>query len=296
MRPSDAFPARAGAARRTIWLASFPRSGNTYLRCILNRCFGLPSTSVYGLDDLGGNAALERYAGHFNADSPPPGLDPDAPLLVKTHHAPADDGPAIYVVRDGRAATVSLWEFMNKRMPLRALICGYSAGGTWSSHVAAWRPWARPNTLLLRYEDMVEELPAVLARLSRFLDRPILSPDVPSRDEVAAIDGRWVREASDWRRKVGRRHLQLFESVDGEMLARLGYEPRGAACGAAAQDTGRVLRLTRTADDALAALEVRSAAAYWRLRRGAGRRLALLRQRGRRAAANNPDLPKRPVT
>jgi len=30
-----------------IWLASYPRSGNTLLRVILKHCFGLSSQSVY---------------------------------------------------------------------------------------------------------------------------------------------------------------------------------------------------------------------------------------------------------
>jgi len=34
----------------TVWLASYPRSGNTYLRAILWTCFGLRSASVYADD------------------------------------------------------------------------------------------------------------------------------------------------------------------------------------------------------------------------------------------------------
>ena len=47
-----------------IWLASYPRSGNTFLRTILWHCFGLRSASVYP-QDLGGNRALEGYVGHI---------------------------------------------------------------------------------------------------------------------------------------------------------------------------------------------------------------------------------------
>jgi len=265
--PDDA-PARvpsAPASRRRIWLASFPRSGNTFLRAVLNNCFGLPSTSVYGHGDLGRNAILERYAGHF-APGPRPPLDPDAPLLVKTHDLPTDEGAAIYVVRDGRAALVSLWEFSHRRIPLRALIRGVSSFGTWSGHLAAWQPWARPDTLLLRYEDMVDDLPDVLVRLADFLGRPVISDRMPDRARLAAADGRWVREPSDWRTKVNRRHLQLFEAVDGPMLAALGYPP----CGLVAPDPSPLPPPIRAADDALAGLQAACAVGYGKLRRRLG--------------------------
>ena len=245
---------------RRIWLASFPRSGNTFLRAILFHRFALPSTSVYGPGDLGRNPELERYAGHFDADRPPPELTPDMPLLVKTHRRPPDEGAAIYIVRDGRAATVSLWEFLGQPKPLRAIVAGDTNFGTWASHVSAWRPWARPDTLLLRYEDMVEDLPAVLARLSRFLGRPIVNDAMPSRAQIAAADGRWVREPSDWRGKIGRKDLRVFDTPNGEVLAKLGYARDGAG--------------SRTFGDALETFEIRCTATYWRLRRALRARLA----------------------
>ena len=216
-------PELPGNSPRRIWLASYPRSGNTFLRAILYNCFGLPSTSVYGPGDLGDNSALIRYAGHYDPDSKPPALDRDAPRLVKTHRLPPDNDPAVYVLRDGRAANVSLWEFHGRRYPLHAWIRGLSDYGTWSAHVTAWRPWERPDTLLLRYEEMVADLPAVLARLSAYLDRPVLSDSLPSRNAIADAEGRWVRRATDWQEKVNRRHLQHMAHVDGPMLSQLGY-------------------------------------------------------------------------
>ena len=221
-----------GSARRKIWLASYPRSGNTLLRTILYHCFGLPTTTIYGPGDLGRNAALERAVGHFDLANPLPEPAVGMPLLVKTHTRPWNAAPTIYVVRDGLPATVSLWEFLKGRIPFRAVVLGVSGFGTWSSHLAAWQPWARPDTLLLRYEDMTEKLPKVLEQLSRFLDWPIVSSDLPSRSVIAAVDGRWVREPSDWRAKVSWRDARLFQAVNGNMLSRLGYSPHGATEGA----------------------------------------------------------------
>ena len=210
--------------RRRVWLASYPRSGNTLLRCLLNYCFGLPSTSIYGPGDLGWNSALERHAGHYVNGSTPPTLTLDKPALVKTHLLPSDSRPAIYVVRDGRAATVSFWEFRQRRSPLRDIIAGTPPFGTWANHVAAWQPWERPHTLLLRYEDMLADRHEVIERLGAFLNLPILSRILPDREELAPVGGRWIRHYSDWRCQIGVEDLELFDALNGHMMAKLGYE------------------------------------------------------------------------
>ena len=271
-----------GAARRKIWLASYPRSGNTFLRSILYNCFGLPTTSIYGPADLGRNVALERFVGHFNLADPPSALAPDMPLLVKTHARPKDTAPAIYVVRDGFAVAVSLWEFNKRPMPFPEFVMRGGAFGNWSDHLRAWQPWARPDTLLLRYEDMVEDLPAVLARLSGFLDRPMLSPDMPSRSAVAAVDGRWVREWSDWRPKVSPMGVRLFRAVNGDMLSRLGYAPDGGV------PAGRASAELRVADGSRMPLTIRWAMIYWRLRARIRRRLKRTARRLLRSPARRP--------
>ena len=238
-----------------IWLASYPRSGNTLMRAILYQCFGVSSTSVH-VNDLGGLHDLERYVGHFETAGDC-GCGTCTPLVVKTHHPPPDAGPAIYVVRDGRAAAVSLWEFYGRCKTLREVIAGGSHFGFWADHVEAWRPWARPRTLLVRYEDMTGDLPGVLAALGAFLGLPATSREAPSRAYMAAVGGRWVREFSDWRGCLDDRDLRLFRHLGGRTMARLGYRPE--------QQPGRGARAVLQETDAWCA------ARYWRLRRSLGR-------------------------
>lgn len=121
---------------RHVWLDSYPRSGNTLLRTILRHCFTLWSASICP-NDLGGNRKLEDYAGHSeqSADGKVefPAQDP---ALIKTHEYPADNNSAIYIVRNGRADSVSLWEFYNRSVPLTTIIAGQHRFGTWSDHLA----------------------------------------------------------------------------------------------------------------------------------------------------------------
>lgn len=210
--------------KRLVMLASYPRSGNTYLRTILWHCFKLPSASVYQQDLLGAKS-LERYVGHVEIA---PGELQNWPgkkgiQAVKTHKYPVDDTPAIYVVRDGRAASVSLWEFINRKISLDEVIAGDHLYGTWANHLSAWRPWERPDTLLLRYEDMVARLPFVLDEISRYLGLKILAHKVPERDRIADIALIWVRRQTDWRECIDDRQLELFERINGAMMRRMGY-------------------------------------------------------------------------
>ncbi|HZS65359.1 MAG TPA: sulfotransferase domain-containing protein [Xanthobacteraceae bacterium] len=215
----------SGSAPSTpVLIASYPRSGNTMLRTVLYHCFGLPSGSVYP-DDLGGNKRLERYVGHIEHQSGgqlafPKGAIP----LVKTHHPPAGAAnPAIYVMRDGRAATASLWQFYSGNMPLQQIIKGKTPWGTWSDHLSQWRPWQRPQTLLIRYEDLTGNLAGVVDGLAAFLRREPVATAIPKRESIAEVDGRWVKPPSRWQDILPMDMLELFYRYNRPMMEKMGY-------------------------------------------------------------------------
>ena len=96
-----------------IWLASYPRSGNTYLRLLLSKTFGVTTWSVYD-HDRNTDRVFERASGqaqptftssHALCDAAANSPDP---CFVKTHELPepGDTHPAVYLLRDGRAAVV----------------------------------------------------------------------------------------------------------------------------------------------------------------------------------------------
>ncbi len=178
-----------------VWLASYPRSGNTFLRTILWNCFGLKSGSVYP-NDLGGNRALECTTGHIeHAGNTVSFPTAQKVRLLKTHERASDSRPAIYVIRDGQAATLSLWEFYDRKVPLDVLIRGNHQFGTWSDNLLSWQYPTRPNTLFLRYEDLVSRTEQSLGDISVFLHSEIIQKEVPPRAAIAKTDGRWVRNA-----------------------------------------------------------------------------------------------------
>lgn len=204
-----------------IWIASYPRSGNTYLRTILWHCFGLRSASVYP-KDLGEDNSLGRLVGHVELNEGGTfGLN--EPRLIKTHNPPQDLNKTIYIVRDGRAAIVSLWHFYKCKHLIKDLIDGQHRFSTWTRHIQVWDPWLRPNTLLLRYEDIVSDLQNVLDSISVFLNVPVQSSSVPSREEMSALDGKLVRKKSLWQNDLKGADLRRFMVVNEGMMARLGY-------------------------------------------------------------------------
>ena len=161
-----------------VWLASYPRSGNTLLRTLLNQHFGLESLSdeseritvftdkvraMVGLKDT----PYDRMETYDHT------LQSDRITLVKTHRPPIDDSKAIYVIRDGRSSYVSYARFhqafvKEKPLSLLALILGLDFYGGWSEHYQLWTQAKNPS-LLLRYEDLVAPTQVTLNKIADFL-------------------------------------------------------------------------------------------------------------------------------
>lgn len=167
-----------------VWLASYPRSGNTLTRQILRQVLGRETWSRY--NDVGDIATVEAVAakvGHRTyqgdwADFLATARASDELYLIKTHEPPEDDAPAIYLVRDGRAAMVSwlhLLRALRRRdnVSLADIVEGRGVPFLgWSGHLDAWNPFARPATLVLRFEEVVRDPPAAAGRMASFLNLP----------------------------------------------------------------------------------------------------------------------------
>jgi hypothetical protein len=80
---------------------------------------------------------------------------------VKTHDPPEDNCKAIYIVRDGRSTCVSFYHYLKDfphldlKFSIRDVIAGFTPFGSWGDHLDHWKPLDRPNTLFLKYEDLV---------------------------------------------------------------------------------------------------------------------------------------------
>jgi hypothetical protein len=153
-----------------IWIASYPKSGNTWARFLVcNLVFG-PQESAAALNHLAPD--IHELASSLEL--------PMEPLFIKTHYPYSTQLPlaahsvaAIYVVRDpadvmlsnfhyakrsgALPADVALSEYVDRYLTERGDGRWVQRGiGRWDDHVRSWLAVQHPYPLLLlRYEDLL---------------------------------------------------------------------------------------------------------------------------------------------
>lgn len=186
-----------------IWLASYPKCGNTWLRFLLYAAIHAPpSTSI----------EVTRKIPDLHRPLPVDPPEPGRPMLVKTHFMLTERHPrlgqtlrAIHVVRDPRDAALSALNYrrlaadakanLDEAAYLRAFI---RAGGdpawqrqgfgTWATHAASWRDTDRFPVLALRYEDVKADPHAALASMLGFIGCETTPERVDAAVRAASFD------------------------------------------------------------------------------------------------------------
>ncbi len=225
-----------------IWLASYPRSGNTYFRIVLHEVYGIESSTF-----------------HLETDYP---LDKDYDkyLVVKTHLlpnqlVPADPNiPAVYLVRDGRDCIISMAHqritFIDPKADYYELLregilaAGGSYFGGWSNNV---RTWLGRAAMVIKFEDLIRHPVKNVEKLRAVMDlpKPNLSKvpdfhDLKTKDfpygsgllhGAPAEERKWRRgnffrrgKAGAWKDEMPDYHLDLFWEHHGETMEMLGYK------------------------------------------------------------------------
>ena len=194
------------------------------LRIILAQCFGLPSAAIYP-EDFDGNEALQGLTGRIAPTSDGVIEFGDVPVRVlKTHGRRQDGAKAIYFVSNGVDSTASFHDHGRRQIPIETIIRGRPGLPKWSEHVTCWAPRTRPNTLLLRYEDVVADSGRTVDLIAGFIDVAPLTRSIPSREEVVAVDGKWVRSATAaGRTKLSPDQIAQFWELNGDVMAEYGY-------------------------------------------------------------------------
>ena len=150
-----------------IWLASYPRSGNTFFRNVLFEVYGISSSTYH----LGKKKKVAPNLASFP--------------IVKTHLLPHQlpveyqSIKSIYLIRDGRDASVSLAHHRkeikktnsNYLTNLTKVILGI--GGNypdgWSRHV---KDWGNHSSIIIKYEDLIQDPIKQVERLRSIINLP----------------------------------------------------------------------------------------------------------------------------
>jgi hypothetical protein len=179
-------------------------------------------------------------------------------VLVKSHGLPPGDDPVIYLVRDGRNATLSFlymaFLFGGHRFSrLDEVYDGIrdldAKEGSWAAHVAAaLRDAPRRRMLAVRYEDLMRHRAAALAAMAQFAGAAVPPSAIARCIEQHAAADRYAenpyngflfepeqqsiydllkrhRQSDYWRHILDERSKQYFHrsGATGALL-RFGYE------------------------------------------------------------------------
>lgn len=219
-----------------VWLASYPRSGNTLFRIVLKQVYGLDSYSVYGDRDITRMGAAELI-GHKGLSTSIDAMRTRAPMfIVKTHglgYQTSD--PAIYLVRDVRDALVSHAHYHidieggnDFVAVLQRLAISKPLFGGWSENARSWTVY--PSTVVVKYEDMVEDPVGVVSEAlaqAGIMDEPIgVHGRIPTFEELHAKWPEFFRRGRvrQWESELSPAQEEMIWQAHGAMMTYLGYE------------------------------------------------------------------------
>jgi hypothetical protein len=203
-----------------FWIASYPRSGNTWMRAFLAALDAIRAGREPVASEIVGRYERMLASGDFSPANMRERLRAQAKLaasrpgliFVKTHSAwlAINDVPtinenvtagAVYLVRDPRDVAISFAAMFKKSldevvdgMGHKTWISsgqtdqnsGYEVVGSWSENVASWRE--RPATMIIRYEDLVAAPHKWFAQLARHLEMRVDLLQIARAVEACSFD------------------------------------------------------------------------------------------------------------
>ncbi len=224
-----------------IWVASYPRSGNTFFRVLLRRMLGVNTYTVYpqpvpNMEELGELPFDKTIAAAARSKHL---------YFLKTHELPgADKYPAIYLVRDGRDSLVSHTHYTLAdesghtcigggenavfNNVLHGLVATAPRFGGWSANIRAWCARAAP-THVIRFEELIRNPEATFRRAIRALDckLPVLkSATAPEFEALHKSGPKWFRKGlvGSWKQEMPHGLATLFAKLHGDTMRELKYD------------------------------------------------------------------------
>ncbi|WP_289018906.1 sulfotransferase domain-containing protein [Desulfobacter postgatei] len=243
-----------------VWIVSYPRSGNTWLRIILNHNFGLKSYSIYNDTlDIGKHIEIAEVVGHqfmdwkvITGEDQRPAHSPQQSKsfdslryntqnikLVKSHshyHKGFISDKVIYCYRDGRAALRSYASHRFKFDNVAAkglsvlfddILCGQDRFVLpWNQHIHSWKKSAHDNVLFLKFEDLLSDINSALKKISDFLKIQPIRTDIISFDKLHTINPDFFRKGQkkSWQDLFDDTRHALFWILNHEAMNMLGYD------------------------------------------------------------------------
>jgi hypothetical protein len=211
---------------------------------MLKLCFTTPSYSIYNdVADIASNPEVRETVGHieyegeWNQFFERAGASEEL-FFIKTHEPPLDSSKAIYIVRHPYRAITSFCGYLEKIGGLDAgmeqTICAHGLPfPSWGTNLDEWAPLSRPDTLLLKYEDIIENPESVVVALERFLGWNRVKDWVNPFNRLQGIMPDFFVQGATSSLGLDPVHAGLIDLLYGDWMEALGYagsaEPPGYA-------------------------------------------------------------------
>ena len=228
-----------------VFLASYPRSGSTWLRFMLLEILAGQASGFSNTNEM------LPDVGKHSSGSP---VLPGSGRLIKTHEPFRNEyEKAIFLVRDPRDVALSEFAF-HRALGLAGddfdpylgqfLRGGVNPFGSWISHTNSWLDAAdtrRAQILRVNFEQLRAKPAWELERILDFLGMHEVRERIPAaiennslarmkekekaRPQRTSKNGNFIRSGSagGWQAALTPRQAQLVQHYAGNLLARLGY-------------------------------------------------------------------------
>ena len=228
-----------------VFVASYPRSGNTWLRFMLYEILVGQSSTFTNVHQLVPDIGKQGRALPVLANQG---------RLIKTHEAYLPlYHKAIYLVRDARDVALSEFAYQkalglaedNFETYLPRFLRGeVNPFGSWTAHVDSWmdaKDKGSAEILLVRFDEMRNQPEDSLANMMAFLKVPVERETIrravannsveKMRDkekvnpQKASARGRFIRSGAvgGWRERFTETQAELVEKFAGSVLCRVGF-------------------------------------------------------------------------
>ena len=221
-----------------IWLASFPRSGNTFMRAALHAALGCDTYSIYNdTNDIAKDKKLSDIIGHCtlnNRSLSKMALDKKL-YFIKTHHIPDsffDNSKIIYLFRDGREASLSLAnytsEFKGPSLSFTDIVNGKYFFGSWSQHISSWMKLSDTysgNFLSIKFEDLTASPHSILKKTLSFLELGNKHAKIPTFKQLRKINPSFFPsgKTDSWKKIISQDDHIYFWLTSYHQMEQCGY-------------------------------------------------------------------------
>ncbi len=224
-----------------IFIVSYPRSGNTWLRFIL--------ANILYKDKEINFTNIHKYSPEVDKLKDYCAED-NIPRLIKSHE-PYDPAfqKLVYLVRDGRDVYVSYYNYLSKTLPsgmtfkkfLQEFQMPY---GYWNDHVLSWATKNDESFLLIKYEDMCLNTISTIHRVLNFINVKESDTIIQTAlkkttfNEMKNLEIKYGRgkyksgpdvfmragKIGNWKNLFNKEEISLFKERENSALLKLGYE------------------------------------------------------------------------